>query len=100
MEIPKQVRVGRTLYQIKLIPSLPTSWHAGQVRYDAAEILVSTHAGTSNRKRTAEELTQLFWHEVVHAALHDMGRTRLCNDEDFVDALAERLTDVVQTARF
>ena len=42
---------------------------------------------------------QVFWHEVVHAILHEMGRDDLDADERFVEEFAKRLTQIVYTAR-
>lgn len=42
---------------------------------------------------------QVFWHETMHAILHDMDHKQW-RDEAFVEAIAKRLTDVVYSARF
>jgi hypothetical protein len=46
-----------------------------------------------------KDRTRIFWHEIVHAVLMDMG-SRKNSDEGFVEAVAIRLTDVVTSARF
>lgn len=40
---------------------------------------------------------QTFWHELLHAALHDMGHP-LRDNEHFVDSLGERLAYATRTA--
>jgi hypothetical protein len=41
----------------------------------------------------------VFWHEITHAILHDMGHP-LWADEKFVSAFSKRLNQAIQTARF
>lgn len=40
----------------------------------------------------------VFWHELTHAILHDMGED--WRDEKFVVAFSKRLNQAIQTARF
>lgn len=56
-------------------------------------VYTATRYGT----RTLPQQTQTFWHELLHAALHDMGHP-LYDNELFVDALAKRLATASLTA--
>lgn len=49
--------------------------------------------------RKPQAIEQTFWHEVVHSILGDMGHA-LNRDEDFVDAVADRLHQITRTAEF
>lgn len=40
----------------------------------------------------------IFWHEVTHAILHDMGQA--WRGEAFVEGFSKRLTECIMTARF
>lgn len=72
----------------------------GRVYYPAAGlngyVQIATHrAGKPRRHR---DKVQSFWHETVHAILHDMRHDALRDDEVFVDAFAKRLTQIVYSA--
>jgi hypothetical protein len=45
-----------------------------------------------------EEIDDTFWHELTHIILQDMGND-LTDNENFVTAFANRLTQAVNTAK-
>jgi hypothetical protein len=51
------------------------------------------------KRQAPRRMVHTFWHEVMHAILHDMGSPKW-RDEKFVDAIGRRLAGVVASARF
>jgi predicted SprT family Zn-dependent metalloprotease len=45
-----------------------------------------------------EEIDDTFWHELTHCILYDMGNS-LCDNERFVTAFANRLSQAVNSAK-
>lgn len=97
MKLPKTFKVGRKRYEVQTYKRVGYNLR-GIVYYGPGAINLSTHE-RDGTQREPKVVTQAFWHEVVHTILHDMGH-KLNKDEDFVDGVAERLTQVVNTARF
>lgn len=92
MKIPKQAAIRKTVYAVKQVHSL-TPARQGEIDYKALEIRIA--AFFKGVKITKEEQWEVFWHEVVHGILRDMGRHDL-NNERFVNAFCRRLYGVMK----
>ena len=97
MKLPKTIRVGRRLYKINQIKKIADGI-MGEVDYELKQIDIATHSSLSGRRFKREEVMDTFWHELTHAILHDMGHD-LCDNERFVTAFANRLSDAVNSAK-
>jgi hypothetical protein len=98
MKIPKSFRVGKKKYKVieVLIADDPTCVKGG-VNFALQEVTIGHYV--NRRKMGERERDAVFWHEAVHAMLKDMD-SRKNNDEQFVEGLAQRITDLIYTARF
>lgn len=98
MKIPKSFKVGKKKYAItELPPTDKPTCVKGSVNFTSQRIDIGCMV--NRRKMPEKERAVVFWHEAIHAMLHDMG-SRKNSDEQFVEALAKRITDVVYTAKF
>ena len=70
----------------------------GQVDYDKLRITIARTSNLTGRSFKSEEIDDTFWHEVTHAILKDMGH-KLWDNERFVTRFAQRLTEVINTAK-
>lgn len=83
MQIPKSVKIGRR------------KWSVSKVNmHDARGKCIPNMAWIE----MGSEDPYVFWHEITHAILHDMGED--WRDEKFVIAFSKRLNQAIQTARF
>jgi hypothetical protein len=99
MKIPKSFKVGKVKFIVNR-PDMLMTFHArGYFHSAEKQIGIAKLDNTNGRKLTEKEVTHTFWHEAVHAMLHDM-QSKLTYDEVFVDALAKRMTEVIYTAKF
>ena len=97
LNLPKKIRVGTRWYSVEVVEAMRNKSEMGRVHYDTQtiELAKRTHHGVPFRLSALEET---FWHELTHAILHDMGHD-LCDNERFVDAFANRLSDAVNSAK-
>lgn len=98
MQIPKTFKLGETKYKVQMVRHTAPKGTMGKVYYDLGRIEIATNSGRNDRSFKQEEIDDTFWHEVTHAILRDMGH-RLWNNEPFVTAFANRLTQVVNTSK-
>jgi hypothetical protein len=84
MQIPKSVKIGKRKWHINTVPLQGLS--RGHC-YPAAALI-----------EMASDDTYVFWHELTHAILHDMGANY--KDEQFVIDFSKRLDQAIKTARF
>ena len=99
MKIPKKFKVGKKKYAVcvtKLLTSPPAN---GRIFFGTGVVRLATHSAYTNRPLSEGERNTAFWHETVHAILHDMG-SRKNHDEAFVQGMARRLEQIVRTAEF
>ena len=96
--IPKQMTVGKRKIQIFQHTHVT---HKGEILRGAFE-----HRGEIHMSRrgnhfafTQAERHETLWHEVTHAILHEMGRHKLNNDEEFVTEFAQLLSKAIRTAK-
>jgi len=98
VQIPKEFKLGKKKYSVSLVRHTRPRGTMGKVYYEAGLVEVATNSGRDDRSFKTEEIADTFWHEVTHAILRDMGH-RQWNDEKFVTAFANRLTQVITTAK-
>ena len=72
----------------------------GRVHYHEQRIQLGRTSNITGKPFKPEQITDTFWHEVVHTILRDMGEHRLNSNEAFVTKFANRLTESINTARF
>ena len=97
MIIPKAITVGPNRFEIRHVKSIDRPPSHGRI--DFVEGTISLAAKSIHETRyTTTQRRETFWHEVLHACLCDMGRPLRGHDEDFIDALAKRITQVCDTA--
>ncbi len=99
MKIPNGFKIGRKQYEVSQ-PRTISPLHAcngGLCNVYYKKMLVAHNV--QGKPMTERRRAQVFWHETMHAILHDMDDPRW-RDEAFVEAIAKRLTDVVYSARF
>jgi hypothetical protein len=100
MIIPKKVKVGRTNYQIHKVTKMNKVGAMGEIDYDTKEITIASRSSRNpHRKFSKKEISDTFWHEITHAILQDMD-SKLHTNESFVTKFANRLTTVINTAKF
>lgn len=100
MDIPRKIKVGDKWYSVEVVEAMQEHGHMGEVNYPKQKIKVSTKSNVTRRKYSKDTVHDTFWHELIHAILHDMGRHRLNNDEEFVHGVSSRLYKAISTARF
>jgi hypothetical protein len=84
MQIPQSVKIGKRKYHITKTALRGAT--RGRVYPQSAFIELGS------------DDPYVFWHEVTHAILHDMGED--WRDEKFVIAFSKRLNQAIQTAKF
>jgi hypothetical protein len=99
MEIPKQIKVGRTKYTVLTPMYAINRHHYGGIHYGNADIYVSQHAPYTNKPVSKRAMAHTFWHELTHAILHDMKHP-LAPNEEFVEKFSKRLNDAIFSAKF
>ena len=90
--MPKSVQVGKKKYRVVVDSSLDSTVF-GETDYQTRTIRIT------KRRMPRDELEETFWHEIVHAALHDQ-RSPLYSNEAFVTALSRRLHRVIRSVKF
>lgn len=98
--IPRRMRIGKNLYSIEVVTALVEKKSMGRVYYPQQTIKLGRTSNVTGRRFRNEEIQDTFWHEVIHAILHDMGCHTLNNNEKFVTRFANRLTRGINSAQF
>ena len=98
MQIPKSFNLSSHHYNVRLTQAMPGRGHMGEVDYALRTVTIATNSNLTGRSFKSEEIDDTFWHEVTHAILKDMGH-KLWNNERFVTRFANRLTEVINTAK-
>ncbi len=99
MKLPVTVTVGVTRYGVEQPHKMQALWRRGEIDYGSKTIRVAQCSNMDGRPLDAVERCETMWHELVHAALYDMGNP-LFRDEPFVTALSVRLSKAVASAEF
>ena len=99
MSLPKKVKVGNRWYSVEVVEAMRDKSIMGRVNYTDRTIQIGkrTHHGIPFK---LSALHETFWHELVHAILHDMGEDKLNERENFVEEFSTRLAKAIQSARF
>ena len=100
MKIPTKIRVGRKHYSVEVIEAMLRKREMGRVHYGTQLIELGRTSNTTGKRYSNTQVLDTFWHEVTHAILEEMGRHNLNADEKFVTEFANRLTQVIKTAKF
>ena len=100
MKLPIKIRVGRKQYSVEVIEAMLRKREMGRVHYGTQIIELGRTSNTTGKRYSDTQVLNSFWHEVTHAILEEMGRHTLNNDEKFVTEFANRLTQVIKTAKF
>ena len=98
MQIPKTFELSGKTYTVDLVRHVPRKGDMGEIHYATRKVTVATNSNLTDRSFKREEVADTFLHEVTHAILKDMGH-RLWNNERFVTQFANRLTEVLTTAK-
>jgi hypothetical protein len=85
-QLPASIKIGRKTYEVELVNALSRDCN-GCIYFEEKVIKILR---TGKRK-----MHEVFWHEVLHAILHDMRRHDL-NNEAFVKAFCKRLYQVLE----
>lgn len=99
MPIPKNIKVGRHWYVVHEPVQMHKTATKGETDYYLAAISVAKQCNVTKRKYKSKERAEVFWHELTHAILFDMGDRR-AYDEKFVTAFSKRLNDAIHSAEF
>ena len=100
MKLPTKIRVGRRWYSVEVVEAMLDKRDMGRVHYHEQRIQLGRTSNITGKPFKPEQITDTFWHEVVHTILRDMGEHRLNSNEAFVTKFANRLTESINTARF
>ena len=100
MKLPTKIRVGRRWYSLEVVEAMLDKRDMGRVHYHEQRIQLGRTSNITGKPFKPEQITDTFWHEVVHTILRDMGEHRLNSNEAFVTKFANRLTEAINTARF
>lgn len=98
MQIPKSFKLGNRQYTVHFTQAMPGRGHMGEVDYALRKVTIARTSNMTGRSFKSEEIDDTFWHEVTHAILKDMGH-KLWDNERFVTRFAQRLTEVINTAK-
>jgi hypothetical protein len=96
--IPKKFKISGKTFTVKVIDTMPRPRRMGEFNATLCAIDIGTKSNVTGRVFKTEEVSDTFWHEVTHAILHDMGHP-LWSNEKFVTRFANRLNEVVNTAK-
>lgn len=99
LSLPKKIKVGTKWYSVEVVEAMRDKSLMGRVNYDSRTIELGrrTHHDIPFK---LSALHETFWHEVVHAILHDMKEHELNEREQFVEEFSLRLARAINTARF
>ena len=99
MLIPKSFNLGNIPYKVQVAKSVRgPRGSVGRVDYKSRTIDIANVNYWTGEKLPDKEVSDTFRHEVTHAILEDMNHP-LHRDERFVTAFANRLNEVVLTAK-
>jgi hypothetical protein len=92
--------VGSRTYSVEVVEAMIEKNLMGRTYDPDRNIKIGLKSNSTGRVYKPTEVHDTFWHEVVHAILHDMGEDSLNKNERFVTRFANRLTKAIETARF
>ncbi len=98
MLIPKKFKIKGKTFTVKMTDMMARPGRMGEMNHTKHAATIATKSNIDGRSFKAEEVSDTFWHEVTHAILYDMN-SPLWNNEKFVTQFANRLNEVVNTAK-
>lgn len=96
MKIPISFKVGKRTIKVEKMVQRTIRSARGTFRRSVDLIHIAHER--RGQARPGYEISEIFWHEAVHAILHDMGHP-LWGHERFVTAFSKRLNQLVHTAK-
>lgn len=99
-QLPTRIRIGKRLYSIDVVETMINKGDMARHYPALQKIKIAQRSNLTGRRFKPDDINDSFWHEVVHAILHDMGEHTLNKNEAFVSAFAKRLTKAIKSARF
>ena len=97
--LPKTFKIGRHTYVVHSPTMMAKPATRGEICYEMGSIQVGKQCNVTLRKYSKKERAEIFWHEVTHGILFDMGHP-LAFNEKFVDAFSKRLNNAIHSATF
>ena len=97
MKIPKQFTVGPTTYNVEWRHTIQNPAAMGRTYYRKKLVEIAKYDDFGNPFEQGE-IDDTFWHELTHIILQDMGND-LTDNENFVTAFANRLTQAVNSSK-
>ena len=98
MNIPTKIMVGSKAYSVEVVEAMLDKAEMGNINLRQKRIRIGETSNVTGAPYTEKQKAETFWHEVVHAILHDM-KSPLYRNEKFVDGFSSRLTKVVLTSK-
>ena len=97
--IPRRIRVGAKMYSIDIVETMHRKREMGRTTYGTGNIQIGTTSNVTGKRYSDIQMSETFWHEMVHAILYEMGN-KLHSDEQFVDTFAIHLARAIRSAKF
>lgn len=97
--IPRRIKVGDKMYSVDIIQSMQRARERGCIWYDAGRIQIGQANHVDGRKYSDIQMSETFWHELVHAILYEMD-SQLYSNEKFVHEFAMHLAKAIHSAKF
>lgn len=92
--IPNRFHVGGIEYEVKFVTNEFNESNFGRIEYFTSEVKLQRER--NDKPISMSQLTQTFWHEVVHSILDAMGDEKN-DDERFVTCFSSMLNEVIQS---
>jgi hypothetical protein len=99
-QLPTRIRIGKRLYSIDVVETMINKGDMARHYPALQKIKIAQRSNLTGKRFKQHDINDSFWHEIVHAILHDMGAHELNKNEAFVTAFASRLTKAIKSARF
>ena len=93
--IPDRFHVGGIEYEVKFVTNECNDSNFGRIEYFTSEVKLQKER--NDKPISRGQLTQTFWHEVVHSILDAMGDNERNNNEPFVTCFSSILNEVIQS---
>lgn len=97
IKLPKKIKIGKKWFTVEHVHEIKDE-HTGKPTI-MGRINYRRQAMQIAHKYPVAEIRNTFWHEMTHGILEDMGH-ELCDNERFVTAFSNRLSDAIDSAKF
>ena len=98
--LPSSVRVGGRRYSIDVIETMLSRGEMARIEYENGKIRIGKRSNVTGKPYSSAQLSESFFHELVHAILYDMNEHKLNKNEAFVTEFAKRLSKAIRSRRF